>query len=72
MAGRNPAAQRWWSPPTVMGAASTNTHAGDYLVAGEPCREASDKPDNGMARLARQSGIAVEVVNFEDWDPAGV
>jgi SAM-dependent methyltransferase len=35
------------------------------------CRVLGVDPDERMAGLARQSGIAVEVAKVEDWDPAG-
>jgi len=35
------------------------------------CRVLGVDPDQRMAGLARQSGLAVEVATFEAWDPAG-
>jgi SAM-dependent methyltransferase len=35
------------------------------------CRVLGVDPDERMARLARQSGVDVEVATFEAWDPAG-
>jgi SAM-dependent methyltransferase len=35
------------------------------------CEVLGVEPDEEMARVARDSGLEVEVAKFEDWDPAG-
>jgi SAM-dependent methyltransferase len=47
----------------------TGIAARQFQAAG--CRVLRVEPDERMATLARQSGIAVEVTTFENWDPAG-
>lgn len=41
------------------------------LLAAAGCRVLGVEPDPRMAVRARQGGTEVEVVKFEDWDPAG-
>jgi SAM-dependent methyltransferase len=35
------------------------------------CQVLGVEPDEQMARVARDSGLEVEIAKFEDWDPAG-
>ncbi|MBO0839992.1 MAG: methyltransferase domain-containing protein [Sciscionella sp.] len=47
----------------------TGIAARQFQAAG--CEVLGVEPDARMARFARSSGVDVEVVTFEDWEPAG-
>ena len=49
----------------------TGTGIAATLLRQAGCTVLGVEPDERMAALARQAGLAVEVARFEEWDPAG-
>jgi SAM-dependent methyltransferase len=51
--------------------AGTGTGIAATLLRQSGCTVLGVEPDERMAALAREAGVAVEVARFEEWDPAG-